>query len=424
MGGADEDSGGDPDLSRAPAALAGHRRAQAPLPIAPLDHAQRVACLRLIRSENVGPVSFRALVNHFGGARPALEAVPELLRRASGRRNVRVCPVDRAEAELAAAAAAGAVPLFTIEPGYPPWLARTEVPPPLIYVRGRTDLLARTAAAVVGSRDASAGGLTLAHRLSSGLSAAGLVVVSGLARGIDATTHRAALAGGTIAVVAGGIDVTYPPEHGELQAEIGSTGAVVSEMPPGFKPRGKDFPRRNRIIAALSAAVVVVEAARRSGTLITARYAAEFGREVCAIPGHPLDPRAEGTNQLIRDGATLVTSAADVLEAIGKGLSLDTDLLNRNLAASSQPLDRDHLSEADEANTPLEIDAALAGRLLRLLGPAPVSVDDLARVADAGVRAVRIALLELSLAGQIDMQGANLVTLRPTAFRGPGMASS
>jgi len=289
--------------------------AGAPLPVAPLDDAQRLACLRLIRSENVGPVTFRALINHFGGAQAALEALPEVARQGGRRRPVRICPRDVAEAELAVAATAGAVPLFTIEPGYPTLLAHVDVPPPLLYVKGRVDLLNRQTIGIVGSRDASAAGHKIARDLARGLGEAGWVVASGLARGIDAAAHLAALATGTVAVLAGGIDVVYPPEHADLQARIGAEGCLVCEQPPGFSPRGQDFPRRNRIISGISSGVVVVEAAKRSGTLITARFAGEQGRDVFAVPGHPLDPRAEGTNQLIKDGAILVTDVEDILRA-------------------------------------------------------------------------------------------------------------
>ena len=384
----------------------------APLPIAPLTDSQRLNCLRLIRSEGIGPVSFRTLVNHFGGARTTLDALPEVLRRAGGRRNVRICPADKAEAELAAAAAVGAIPLFTIEPGYPAALARTDTPPPLIYVKGRTELLSRTAIAIVGSRDASAGGHTLARQFAAGFAAAGLVVVSGLARGIDGTAHKAALAAGTVAVVAGGVDVVYPREHAELHEQIASQGCIISEMAPGFQPRGQDFPRRNRLIAGLSLAVVVIEAAKRSGTLITARYAGEMGREVCAVPGHPLDPRAEGTNQLLKDGATLVTSADDVLAAIAHSRTHDPEALRRGLAAADTPLDFVPDDLPAQPVESAESDAALAARILSVLGPAPASVDDVARAAGVSARVVRIVLLDLSLGGQIEMHGAQLVSLR------------
>ena len=254
----------------------------APLPTAELSDEERLACLRLIRSENVGPVTFRDLINHYGGATKALEALPALSRRGGSGRPIRICPKADAERELEAAKRADAVPLFTIEPDYPALLARIEAPPPMLYVKGNRELLNVPAVAIVGSRQCSAAGVQLTKLFASQLADAGFVIVSGLARGIDRAAHEAALKSGTVAVVAGGIDWIYPPEHAELQARIGSEGCLVTERPPGLQPRDKDFPRRNRIIAGLVYGVVIVEAAARSGTLVTARYANDLGREVFA----------------------------------------------------------------------------------------------------------------------------------------------
>ena len=392
----------------------------APLPQATLDDAQRLACLRLIRSENIGPVTFRELINRFGGASSALEALPELSRRAGRGKPVRICSVEAAEAELEAAAAIGAYPLFTIEPDYPPALAHLEMPPPLIYAKGRLELLTRMSVAIVGSRDASAAGRTLTRTLANDLGQAGLVIVSGLARGIDAEAHQAAMATGTIAVLAGGIDIIYPPEHADMHAEIGSVGCLVSEMPPGFVPRGQDFPRRNRIISGISNGVVVIEAARRSGTLITARMAGEQGREVFAVPGHPLDPRAEGTNQLLRGGATLVTSAADILEVLGPMIKprfsfrepapplhdLHVDAPEPNAVANRDLAE----TKPETSSPPYNANSELA-RVLAVLGPSPVNIDELVRVTGLSVRVIQAAILELSLAGRIERHGQNLVSL-------------
>jgi len=382
-----------------PSETARTRVIPAPLPQAPLDDAQRLACLRLIRSENVGPVTFRELINHFGGAQAALVALPALSKRAG--RVIRIHPAQEAERELDAARRVGARPVFTIEPGYPAALAAVEVPPPLIYVRGRDELLNRPGVAVVGSRNASAAGLKLTRQMADALAAAGYVIVSGLARGIDAAAHRAALTTGTIAVIAGGIDNVYPPEHTELQDAIGERGCLVSEQPPGFKPRAQDFPRRNRIISGLSLGVVIVEAAARSGTLVTARMAAEQGREVFAVPGHPLDPRAEGTNRLIKGGATLVTGPDDVIAALAP------------LASRPVPT---HDTRSWEENATIADDIALPRgddclRVLEALGPAPTGIDDLARATGLSARAVQVALMELSLAGRIERHGAQLVSL-------------
>lgn len=377
----------------------------APLPVATLNPRERLACLRLIRSENVGPVAFRELVNHCGGAEAALAALPELTRRGGGRRAIRICPESLAEAELQAAHKAGATPVFTIEPGYPPLLAQLDVPPPLVYVRGDVDLLARPAVAIVGSRDCSAAGQKLARILAADLGAEGFVIASGLARGIDGAAHEAALPTGTIAVLAGGLDIIYPPEHAGLQRRISETGCLLTEQPPGFEPRAKDFPRRNRIISGVSYGVIIIEAARRSGTLVTARMAGEQGREVFAVPGHPLDPRAEGTNALLKDGATLVTCAADVLSAL-------THVSGRQ---------HTELREADmprHFHAPIQPPPLLGGddrqRIVSALGPAPIDIDALQRATGLPIRSVNVILMELDLAGRIERHGGQLVSLRPS----------
>jgi DNA processing protein len=374
----------------------------APLPVAELGEAERIACLRLIRSENVGPVTFRELINHFGGAEAALAAVPELSRR--GGRPIRLCARDAAEAELARARAAGAQALFTIEPGYPAALAVLDAPPPLLYVKGDTKLLNRPIVAVVGARQCSAAGAKLARHFAGALAGAGYVIASGLARGIDSMAHEASLEQGTIAVLAGGIDVVYPPEHASLHEAIGARGCLVTEMPFGFVPRGKDFPRRNRIISGISLAVLVVEAARRSGSLVTARLAAEQGREVFAIPGHPLDPRAEGTNKLLKSGATLVTEPEDLLSALAPLTRTPGAHQREEVAAPpapDEPAAAEPLSEHDR------------DRVIAALGPAPIDVDALVRGTGLAIRAVQVALIELALAGRIERHGNGLVSLLP-----------
>ena len=379
----------------------------APLPVAPLDADERLACLRLIRSSQVGPVTFRELINHCGGARRALAALPELSRRAG--RPLRVCPEAEAEAELRAAEKAGARPVFTIEPGYPETLALLDTPPPLVYLKGRAELLARPSIAIVGSRQASAAGLKLARMFAKGLADAGFSIVSGLARGVDAAAHEASIAHGTVAVLAGGIDIVYPPEHASLQSRIGEEGCLVTEQPPGFVPRGRDFPRRNRLVSGLSRGVVVIEAARRSGSLVTARLAGEQGREVFAVPGHPLDPRAEGTNQLLKSGAILVTGPEDVIDALGPQLPLRPAGMTEDAppppfapgpaanGAEAAPL-RSALSDSERA------------RVLAALGPHPIDIDSLARAAGLGAREVRVLLLDLDLAGEIARHGSQLVS--------------
>lgn len=378
----------------------------AALPIAKLDPRQRLACLRLIRSDNVGPVAFRELINHYGGAVQALDALPDLARR--GGRAIRICPTDRAERELESADKIGAKILFTIEPGYPALLAHIDAPPPAIYVKGDVELLQRPLIAIVGSRQASAAGLTLARRFATDLGRHGFGTVSGLARGIDAAVHEASLATGTVAVLAGGIDFVYPPENARLQDTIAQSGCLATEMPPGFEPRAKDFPRRNRLVAGMSYGVVVIEAARRSGTLTTARMAAEQGREVFAVPGHPLDPRAEGTNHLLKTGAQIVTSADDVIEYLAPVLA------GTNFAM-------EHGAEFEAEAPPAPRPPPLIGnsdrdRVLSAMTPSPIAIDDLARSVDLGARELRVILMELDLAGRIERHGQGLVSLRPDAL--------
>lgn len=382
----------------------------APLPQAPLDAAQRLACLRLIRSDNVGPVTFRELVNHYGGAAQALEALPELSRRGGRRQAIRICPRDVAEAELQAASKIGARALFTIEPGYPPALAAVDVPPPLLYVKGNAGHLARPMVAIVGARNGSAAGQKLARMFASRLGAVGFVIASGLARGIDAAAHEAALGTGTVAVLAGGIDNVYPPENAALQREIGERGCLVTENPPGFAPRAQDFPRRNRIISGVALGVLIVEAARRSGTLITARMAGEQGREVFAVPGHPLDPRAEGTNGLIKTGATMVTEPDDVISALAPLLREPLGPASRG--AAEEAAGAGTVEGAPSALEPQQVLDADRARLLKALGPAPIDIDELGRATGLSARAIQIALLELALADRIERHGHQLVSLK------------
>ena len=364
-----------------------------------LTDQQRIDWLRLIRSENVGPRTFRALINEFGGAARALTRVSDLARR-GGRREIRIASRADAEAEIKAAAKIGVRFLAIGEDDYPPRLRETDDAPPLLAVRGQFEPLTRNAVALVGSRNASAAGSRFTSVLARDLGLAGFIVVSGLARGIDAAGHRASLDTGTIAVLVGGLDKIYPAEHTDLADQIAKGGALVSEMPMGWEPRARDFPRRNRIIAGMSLGVVVVEAAERSGSLITARFALEAGREVFAVPGSPIDPRAGGTNKLLKEGATLVTSAADVIESLAPILG--------------QPIPPSPVREpsaGDSVAEPPSADDALRSRIADLLSPTPVSIDDLARAADAPAHTVQIVLLELELAGRLERHGGGMVSL-------------
>jgi DNA processing protein len=359
-----------------------------------LSDAQRIDWLRLIRSDNVGPRTFRSLVNHFGSARSALERLPELARRGGASRPARICNEADARAELAAGEKLGLGLIAPGEAGYPPRLAVLDDAPPLLGVRGAHEAMMRPMIAIVGSRNASGAGLKFAGQLARDLSDAGFVVTSGLARGIDQSAHRASIDGGTVAVLAGGHDKVYPPEHEDLLAAIVASGGAISEMPLGHVPRARDFPRRNRLISGAALGVVVVEAAFRSGSLITARIAAEQGREVFAVPGSPLDPRAAGTNDLIKQGATLITQASDVIQAV-------EPIMGRPI----------ELREPDEDPLAPEPDATDRARIVDLLGPTPVLLDDLIRMAEASPAIVRTVLLELELAGRLERHGGGLVSL-------------
>jgi DNA processing protein len=390
-------------------------------PLALTDE-QRLDWLRLIRSERVGPRTFRALVNQFGGARAALEALPDLARRA-GRLTIRVASRAEAEREVDELRRLGGRLVAQGEADYPRPLLAIETAPPLIALRGSAEALNQPTVAIVGSRNASAAGGAFAERLAAELGQAGYVIVSGLARGIDSRAHRAGLARGTVAVLAGGHQRVYPSENIPLLERIvAEGGAAVSEMPVGWEPRGRDFPRRNRIVSGLSYGVVVVEAARRSGSLITARFALEQGREVFAVPGSPLDPRAEGTNDLIRGGATLcsatehVTSVLEPLirrpaeEALSAPTSgsyrepvgiygRDEELWDELDLAGTAPTPRLSLQEPGLDPLVPETDR---DRVLALLGASPVSADEVARQADLPIRTVQMVLVELDMEGLID----------------------
>jgi DNA processing protein len=365
-----------------------------------LSDEQRLAWLRLMRSENVGPATFRALINQFGSAQAALDAIPDLSRRGGAAREVRLASLAEAEDELATLERLGARLVGLGEPIYPPWLRHADAPPPLIAVRGDIRHLASPAIAIVGARNASVAGRKMAALLAKDFGAAELVVVSGLARGIDAAAHEAALGNGTIAVFAGGIDVIYPSENSSLFERIlDSGGCALSEMRTGWEPRARDFPRRNRIIAGISLATVVVEAAERSGSLITARLALEQNREVFAVPGSPLDPRAAGSNSLLKQGARLATEAADIIDAIAPLVATPMQPLNSFRAApSSEPV-----------LEPAEDDRAV---IVEALGPTPVEVDEIIRFTGRSARTVHVVLLELELAGRIERHVGQRVSLR------------
>ncbi len=371
-----------------------------------LDDEQRLDWLQLSRSENVGPVLFFQLVNRFGSAAAALEALPDISRRAGRREPVRIYPRERAMADMERADRIGARFVARGEAGYPPLLRHVAGPPPLLCIRGRAEVAMMPPLAIVGSRNASVPGLKLARRIAADVGRAGYAIVSGLARGIDTAAHEASLKTGTIAVLAGGIDHVYPRENARLMEEIAERGLLVTEMTPGTAPRAEFFPRRNRIVSGISFGVLVVEAAFRSGSLITARLAGEQGREVFAAPGSPMDPRAAGTNRLIRDGATMVTEAAHILEVLAPMTA--TPLPEAApMRGPGNGLD-EILSDATPSR---DVPEDLYGRLLSLLGPVPATVDDLIRESGHPAADVLAALMDLELSGTIRRDPTGTLTL-------------
>jgi len=357
-----------------------------------LSDIQRLAWLRLARTETVGPVAFDHLLARYGTPERALSALPDLSRRGGRAVPLALPPREAIARELAAGARLGARLICGCEPDFPPRLAALDPPPPVLWALGRAELLSEPSIAIVGARIASAAGQRFARQLATDLGTAGYVIVSGMARGVDSAAHEGSLTTGAVAVLGGGVGDIYPPEHDGLHARLAVEGCVVSESAPDRRAQAKDFPRRNRIISGLSLGVVVVEAELKSGSLITARLAAEQGRDVFAVPGSPLDPRSKGTNDLIRQGAILCEGAEDVLRA---------------LAGQS------HLRERErpyQAEPPADIDHdALRERIAALLSPTPVSRDDLVRAAAAPASAVMAALVELSLAGRAELLDGGMV---------------
>lgn len=367
-----------------------------------LTDRQRIAWLRLIRSDNVGPVTFRDLINHFGSAETALDMLPELSRRGGSSHQIRVASRDEAEREIEVATRFGARFVGIGEPDYPEALRQIDGAPPLLAVRGNVRATAPPAIGIVGSRNASIHGAKFAAMLARDCGRAGYTIVSGLARGIDAAAHRASLQTGTITALAGGLDRPYPPENFGLLDDIwNGDGLAVSEMPFGWEPRARDFPRRNRLIAGIALGVVIVEAAKRSGSLITARLAGDFGRLVFAVPGSPLDPRCQGTNGLIKDGAILTTEPADILEALAP-------LTRRDLFSPLRVEEPESESARPAGSPPDDSDRA---RVIDALGASPVETDDIIRHTGLAAAAVYLILLELDLAGRLHRHAGGLVSL-------------
>ena len=363
-----------------------------------LDQAEAFARIRLLRSPNIGPVTYKQLLGRFGSAAAALEALPDLGKR--GGRSYRAAKRERIESEIAATKQADAKYLFHDSAEYPPLLRELESAPPILTFRGNLTLAAKPCVAMVGARNASAAAVKLSRDFAAGLADAGFTVVSGLARGIDGAAHQGALSSGpaTIGVIASGIDVAYPPQHADLQEQIASEGLLLAEQPPGTEPRGSHFPSRNRIIAGLAAGTLVVEAAPKSGSLITARLAGEAGREVMAIPGSPLDARSQGCNHLIREGAMLVQRVEDVLELL-TGFDGTPRSTFRETTALAYDFGED-LADTEPAE--------IAG----LLTTVPVPVDELIRQSGTTAAAVQLALMELEIMGQLTRHAAGRVSLK------------
>jgi DNA processing protein len=365
-----------------------------------LTEKQRIAWLRLIRSDNVGPATFRQLINHCGSAENALAMLPELSRRGGATRSLRIASIEDAQRELEAAERHGARFIGIGEPDYPPALRHIEGAPPLVAIKGNPASATRPSVGIVGSRNASVVGAKFAAMIARRCGQAGYVITSGLARGIDTAAHRASVETGTIAVLAGGLDHPYPPENLPLLAEItNGAGLAISEMPFGWEPRARDFPRRNRLIAGISLGIVVVEAAERSGSLITARMAGDFGRIVFAVPGSPLDPRCHGTNALLKQGAVVTTGPEDVLEALAPLSQLD---LLQPPMAEEPDRSTDAMLPPDDDDRHLIVSA---------LGPTPTEIDDVIRHTGIGASLVYLVLLELDLAGRLYRHPGGLVSI-------------
>ena len=367
--------------------------------------------MQLIRSENVGPATFRDLINHFGTAAHALEAMPELSNR-GGKKSIRIYPRENAEAEIAKASHLKIRFVGMGEPAYPQYLRKTDYPPPMLAIRGNLALNSKPPIGIVGARNSSLSGLKLAAIFANGLAKAPFYIVSGFARGIDHAAHKATLDTGTISVLAGGVDNIYPPEHEKFYWHMLEKGNVfISEMPLGHRPRAVDFPRRNRIIAGISLGVVVIEAAKRSGSLITARLSNEAGRLVFAVPGSPLDPRSAGANSLLKNGALIASDPTDIIEAINPLL----DSAVRDDLFSPMPNYLKDEEAHDEAFSPNDIvtDTSQTHRnkVIQALGPAPIDVDELIRHCQLPVTHIQLILIELSLAGKLERHAGNKVSL-------------
>ncbi|MFT5005769.1 MAG: DNA processing protein [Paracoccaceae bacterium] len=359
----------------------------------PPSDVDAITWLQLIRSRRVGPSTFHRLMGEYGNAAASLAALPEIAH-AAGVKSYTVYPRVEAEREFVAGQTVGAELILFGTPEYPPLLAKITDAPPILWIKGTLEPRSETIA-LVGARNASSLGTRMAKLLAGELGRAGYSVASGLARGIDTAAHLGSLATGTIAVMAGGVDFIYPRENQKLAEEIAESGLLLSEQPIGLSPQARHFPRRNRLISGLSRAVIVVEGAAKSGSLITARDALDQGREVMAVPGHPLDARASGCNMLIRDGAILVRSANDVIEALALPESGE---ITETISA-----------EPPKATIPEALD--LSRKILSLLSPSPIPEDQLIRELNLPPQTVSSHLVSLELDGKLARQAGGMLSL-------------
>lgn len=368
-----------------------------------LSDEQRIAWLRLIRSEKVGPSSFHQLLQRYGSAQAALDALPELAAKGGALRGLRIATVGEAEREIDAAERHGSRFVALEDNDYPALLRQVDNPPPLLAVKGGGKTLQLHGVAIVGARNASLGGIKLARLFAADLGKAGFAVVSGLARGVDTAAHQGSIESGTVAVLAGGLDKPYPPEILRLAVDIvANGGALISEMPFGWSPKAIDFPRRNRLISGLSHGLLVIEAAQRSGSLISARMAGEQGRLVFAVPGSPLDERCAGSNALLKDGAILVTEADDVIRSLRPMIG-DLFATGLSRAGASIPSAEDMIATGTEDDG--------RDRVLECLSPVPADVDEIVRHTGIPAAEVHLILLELDLAGRLERHSGGAVSL-------------
>ncbi|EJF90235.1 DNA-processing protein DprA [Bartonella melophagi] len=381
----------------------------------PLTDHQRLNWLRLLRSESIGPVTFRNLIDHYKTAENALAVLPELSRKSGRCAPIRIATLEDAEKEMQKAEKLGIRFVGVGEPDYPAYLRVTEASPPLITIKGNVSVFHKSSVGIIGSRDASAAGKKLTAQFSHFLGNAGFITISGFARGIDSIAHQTSLKTGTVAVMAGGIDHIYPPENKKLYDDIITNGgAIISEMPVGWKPRAIDFPRRNRIIAGLSLGLLVTEAAMRSGSLITTRQAVEIGRLIFAIPGSPLDPRSVGTNNLIKEGALLVTHPSDIIETL-------TPLVSNTVSSQLNLFEKEYPIQFQEEGFSLpntETDKSASTRndserlaILSALSTTPIDLDTLSNHSDIPLQNLYLLLVELELSGKLIRHSDGCVSL-------------